>query len=93
MLHSVVKPPPVACPRLGVSFFKEGKMPDFVNGLMAKKPNEKAPDFVKCNLSIKREDLIAWLSEKDGDWINVQVKESGRTGNWYAEVDTWEAKK
>lgn len=68
-------------------------MPDFVNGLMAKKPNEKAPDFVKCNLSIKREDLIAWLSEKDGDWINVDIKESGRTLNWYAEVNTWEAKK
>ena len=68
-------------------------MPDFVNGLMAKKPNEKAPDFVKCNLSIRREDLIAWLSEKDSDWINVDIKESGRTLNWYAEVNTWEAKK
>lgn len=68
-------------------------MPDFVNGLMAKKPKEKAPDFVKCNLSIKREELIAWLSEKDGDWINVDIKESGRTLNWYAEVNTWEAKK
>jgi hypothetical protein len=68
-------------------------MPDFVNGLMAKKPNEKAPDFVKCNLSIKREELIAWLSEKDSDWINVDIKESGRTLNWYAEVNTWEAKK
>ena len=39
-------------------------MADFVNGLMAKKPNEKAPDFVKCNLSIKRVELISWLSEK-----------------------------
>jgi len=68
-------------------------MPDFVNGLMAKKPKEKAPDFVKCNLSIKREELIAWLSEKDSDWINVDIKESGRTLNWYAEVNTWEAKK
>ena len=68
-------------------------MPYFVNGLMAKKPNEKAPDFVKCNLSIKREELIAWLSEKDSDWINVDIKESGRTLNWYAEVNTWEAKK
>ena len=68
-------------------------MPDFVNGLMAKKPNEKAPDFVKCNLSIKREELIAWLSEKDSDWINVDIKESGRTLNWYAEVNTWEANK
>jgi hypothetical protein len=68
------------------------KMADFVNGLMAKKPNDKAPDFVKCNLSIKRVELIAWLSEKSDDWINVQVKESGRTGNWYAEIDNWKPK-
>ena len=63
-------------------------MADFVDGLMAKKPNEKAPDFVKCALSIKRTDLIAWLTGQKDDWINVQVKES-KGGKWYAEVDTW----
>tara|TARA_R100000935_G_scaffold15147_1_gene30144 strand:- start:2097 stop:2303 length:207 start_codon:yes stop_codon:yes gene_type:complete len=63
-------------------------MADFVDGLMAKKPNEKAPDFVKCALSIKREDLIAWLTGQTDEWINVQVKES-KGGKWYAEVDTW----
>ena len=63
-------------------------MADFVDGLMAKKPNEKAPDFVKCALSIKRTDLIAWLTGQTDDWINVQVKES-KGGKWYAEVDTW----
>lgn len=68
-------------------------MPDFVDGLRAKKPNEKAPDFVKCNLSIKREELLAWLSSRNDEWINVQVKESGKTGKWYAEVDTWEPRK
>ena len=68
-------------------------MPDFVNGLRAQKPNDNAPDFVKGKLSIKREDLMAWLSERQEEWINVQIKESGRTGNWYAEVDTWEPQK
>jgi len=68
-------------------------MPDFVDGLRAKKPNDKAPDFVKCNLSIKREYLLAWLSTRNDEWINVQVKESGKTGTWYAEVDTWETRK
>ena len=63
-------------------------MADFVDGLMAKKPNETAPDFVKCALSIKRTDLIAWLTGQKEDWINVQVKES-KGGKWYAEVDTW----
>jgi|TARA_R110000796_G_scaffold128266_1_gene243727 hypothetical protein len=63
-------------------------MADFVDGLMAKKPNEKAPDFVKCAISIKRADLITWLTGQTDEWINVQVKES-KGGKWYAEVDTW----
>jgi len=61
----------------------------FVNGLMAKKPKDQAPDWVKCNISIKREELIAWLGAETKEWINVQVCES-RGGKWYAEVDTWE---
>ena len=61
----------------------------FVNGLMAKKPRDQAPDWVKCNISIKREELIAWLGAESKDWINVQVCES-KGGKWYAEVDTWE---
>ena len=61
----------------------------FVDGLMAKKPRDQAPDWVKCNISIKRESLIAWLSAENKEWINVQVCES-RGGKWYAEVDTWE---
>ena len=61
----------------------------FVNGLMAQKPRDQAPDWVICNISIKREELIAWLSAENKDWINVQVCES-KGGKWYAEVDTWE---
>lgn len=79
---------PVRLPPAGVFYVKETKMADFVDGLMAKQPNEKAPDFVKCALSIKRTDLIAWLTGQTDDWINVQVKES-KGGKWYAEVDTW----
>jgi hypothetical protein len=60
----------------------------FVDGLMAKKPNEKAPEWVKCNISIKREELAAWLTGQSDEWINVQVCES-KGGKWYAEVDTW----
>jgi hypothetical protein len=60
----------------------------FVNGLLAKKPRDTAPDWVKCNISIKREELIQFLTEQTDEWINVQVCES-RGGKWYAEVDTW----
>lgn len=60
----------------------------FVDGLIAKKPRDNAPDWIKCNISIKREELAAWLTGQTDEWINVQVCES-RNGKWYAEVDTW----
>jgi hypothetical protein len=63
----------------------------FVDGLIAKKPRDKAPEWVKVNLSIKREELAAWLTGQGDEWINVQVCES-KNGKWYAEVDTWNPK-
>lgn len=66
---------------------------EFVNGLIVKAPHENAPDFVKCGISIKRKDLGNWLREKDDDWINIQVKVSGQSGKWYAEVDNWKPNK
>lgn len=60
----------------------------FVDGLIVKAPHENAPDFVKASISIKREELIAWLQAQEGEWINAQVKES-RAGKWYAAVDEW----
>ena len=63
----------------------------FVEGLIAKKPRDKAPEWVKVNLSIKREELAAWLTGQGDEWINVQVCES-KNGKWYAEVDTWKPK-
>jgi len=65
---------------------------EFIDGLIAKKPRDTAPEWIKCNISIKRADLVRWLEQKDGDWINVQVCES-KSGKWYAEVDNWQPKK
>lgn len=65
---------------------------EFVSGLFVKQPHEKAPDFVKCTISIKRADLGNWLRGKDDEWINLQVKES-REGKWYACVDNWKPDK
>lgn len=62
---------------------------EFVNGLIVKKPHEKTPDWVKCRMSIKREDLINWLQMRSDDWINLQVSESKDGSKWYAEVDNW----
>jgi hypothetical protein len=64
---------------------------EFVDGFIAKAPNENAPDYVKAKVSIKREDLLNWLAKRQDEWINVEIKE-GRTGRWYASVDNWKPK-
>lgn len=60
----------------------------FINGLIVKAPNERAPEYVKARLSIKREELIAWLQTEHGEWINADIKVS-QGGKWYAAVDDW----
>lgn len=60
----------------------------FINGLIVKAPNDNAPEYVKAKLSIKREELIAWLQTESGEWINADIKVSSG-GKWYAAVDTW----
>ena len=64
---------------------------EFPKGLMIKKPRDGAPDFVIASISIKREELIEWLSSKDGDWINLDVKEA-KSGHWYSSVNTFKPK-
>lgn len=61
---------------------------EFIDGLIVKEPRDGAPDYVKARLSIKREDLLAWLAARDDEWINADVKES-KGGKWYAAVDNW----
>jgi hypothetical protein len=61
---------------------------EFIDGLNAKAPRQNAPDFVKASLSIKREALIAWLQQREGEWVNADIKES-KSGKWYVAVDAW----
>lgn len=60
----------------------------YIDGLIVKAPHEKAPDYVKCKLSIKRAELIEWLESQHCDWINADVKVS-KNDKWYASVDDW----
>ena len=60
----------------------------FIGGLIVKPPRDNAPDFVIAGLSIKREEMIAWLQEQEGEWINGDIKES-KGGKWYAAVNEW----
>lgn len=66
----------------------------FVDGLIVKAPNPKAPDFVKAQISIKVEDLGKWLREKykaGEEWVNIDIK-SAKSGKWYAAVSTFKPK-
>jgi hypothetical protein len=62
----------------------------YTQGMIVKHPHANAPDYVKCKISIKVQEFIAWLDgATNGDeWINLNVKES-RNGGLYAEHDTW----
>jgi hypothetical protein len=67
---------------------------EFVDGLIVKAPNPKAPDFVKASISIKVEDLGKWLRAKykaGDEWVNIDVKEA-KSGKWYAAVSTFKPK-
>lgn len=60
----------------------------FIDGLIIKPPHEKAPEYVKAKISIKVQELCAWLGKQQGDWVNLDVKVS-QQGKWYAAIDDW----
>ena len=62
----------------------------FPNGIRAFKPNEKAPAFVKADLTINKAELTTWLQSQP-DTIRLSVKESQK-GTYYVEVNTFEPK-
>jgi hypothetical protein len=61
---------------------------EFIDGLLVKAPRDNAPDFIKASLSIKRVELIAWLSKRTDEWVNSDVKVS-KGGKWFVAVDNW----
>lgn len=63
----------------------------FISGLIVKAPHDRAPEYVKAKLSIKREELIAWLQTEHSEWINADIQVS-TGGKWYASVDDWKPK-
>jgi hypothetical protein len=64
----------------------------FADGFVFKR-NENAPDFVVGRISIKVEEAIAFIKQhqKNG-WVNLGVK-TARSGNYYIDLDTFEATK
>ena len=64
----------------------------FVQGMIIKAPHQNAPDFVKGSISMKKADLIQWLNQQEGDWVNADIKVS-KGGKWYVAKNTWKPEK
>ena len=63
----------------------------FPDGLYARKPNEKAPSFVKAELQIENKVLIEFLQKQPNEKTNITLKEA-KSGSYYCEVNTWTPK-
>jgi hypothetical protein len=65
---------------------------EFIDGFRVNKPHEKAPDFVIASGSFKVEELQKWLSTKQTEYVNFDIKLS-KKGSYYAEVNNWQKDK
>ena len=54
------------------------------------KRKENAPEFVVCNLSIKKSEFVPFINSQSGDWVNLQVLKAKSGDKIYAKLDTWE---
>jgi|TARA_R110002051_G_scaffold114853_1_gene187772 hypothetical protein len=58
-------------------------------------PKEGKVDFVKCQLSIKKDQFTNWykkkLENKEDEWINIDVLVS-KQGKWYCAENTFKPK-
>lgn len=63
-------------------------MADYIDGFFTKKPSEKAPQFIKAKVSIKKDKFINWLHTQETEWVNIDILESQK-GEFYGKVDDW----
>lgn len=65
----------------------------YATGMFVKR-NEKAPEFVICNISIKADEFSEFVKENTNDYgyVNIQVRKSKEKGTLYAVLDTFEPK-
>ena len=61
---------------------------EFIQGVIAKAPNDNAPEYVKARLSFRVKEMIAYLQTIDDEWLNGDIKVS-QGGKWYVERDNW----
>jgi len=69
-------------------------MSDFPKtGFYAKKPSERAPDFIKAGISVKVEDAIEYLTQNQNEagYVNFDLKES-QSGSFYLQLNNYKPK-
>lgn len=69
----------------------EKQQKQFAKGFIFKR-NDNAPEWAIGKLSIKAQEAIQFINEKNnGGWLNLEIKKS-KEGKFYIELDTYEAK-
>lgn len=63
---------------------------NFAKGIYFKLPPVNAPEWVKMNLSIKKDEFIQFLTSLPDDIIRLDVKIS-KDGKLYSQVNEWKA--
>lgn len=50
----------------------------FIDGMIVKRPSEKAPDFIKANISVNAERFIEFLNTYKNvkGWLDIDLKKS-----------------
>ena len=69
----------------------EKQTKEFAKGFIFKR-NDNAPEWAIGKLSLKAQEAIQFINEKNnGGWVNLEIKKS-KEGKFYIELDTYEAK-
>lgn len=63
----------------------------FLDGIRAFRPNEKAPEYVIANLVINVSELESFLKKQTNNEVKVDLKRSQK-GSFYLEVNSWQPK-
>lgn len=71
------------------------KEPVFPDGFIVKRPHQNAPDWIVLDIILMKNKFLSWVSQQDGDYVNIQVKESKKVDEngapkIYAQLDDWE---
>jgi len=62
----------------------------FAQGILFKRPNEKAPAFVKGNISVKVSEFVPFLQEnQNNDWVNLDLLVSKDEQKLYFTLNSW----